>query len=834
MLRPLGAMSPRRIGPYAILARLGGGGMGDVYLGRRDGEHQPDALVAVKTMRPHLVDDPSFRDRFRRETELAGTVRGPCTAMPVAADADADPPWLATRYIAGPTLGAALRRCGPFPEDAVRALGADLALALAELHTAGIVHRDVKPGNVLLDRDRALLIDFGLARISGTTTQVTSEGGVLLGTPDFMSPEQLRDSRTVTSGSDVFSLGALLCFAATGVKPFGDGPAAAVQHRIAQGAPALDAVPEGLRDIIGRCLDPVPARRPRPDELAERWGAGTRWGGWPVPVREHVEEYRREAREVCAAAVPLPAPGPPDRDAAMAPRSPEVRNEPSVDRPSGVSEASEVGHEPPPGSRGQRRRVALALILALVSVVGAGTWLWRAGPWRDGTDSAPPARGPVALPAGVDDRGTADSSRVLPRGPAGTPPGWRPWRGRLAGPALGCAAGTKVLVCRLTDGTYTALDPADGRRLWTIGSYDPGTDSYISPTGLQVFPAQSSQPTVHGRNVVLSTDGWLQARDARTGKLRWERESAGALAVRSRPLVGDGMVFTVTSPKQDAPGVTPRLSMTAFALSDGRELWTRALSAQEYARAELLDFEPVAYADGLVHALSDGGLVSYDGRTGAARGQAASEAKGCDTLAVTGRAAFCSHQEDRATSPVLHRLDATTLQPVGRPMAPKGPPMGYLSRLAAVDDRIAVVLAPGAAADPDLGVDEKVPGVVVLLDPRTGAERGRYPLSASAGTSPLPSGADQVVTDPMIVGDAVVYADHSALHVIPLTADGRPGRARVVPVAGAPGPRPEERYDRVRGLNLAREIRPPVMIPLGDAVLIVYDKGTIVSVPLPE
>ncbi len=778
--------------------------MGDVHLGCREGEFRPDALVAVKTIRPHLADDLSFRERFRRETEVAGTVRSPCLAMPVAADADADPPWLATRYIAGPTLGAALRRGGPLPEGAVRALGVDLAQALGALHAAEIVHRDVKPGNVLLDRDRVFLIDFGLARTPGGTT--SHEGGVLLGTPDFMSPEHLRDSREVTPRSDMFSLGALLWFAATGAKPFGGGFAAAVERRIAAGLPALDAVPEGLRDGIRRCLDPIPDRRPRPEELAQWWRGDASRVGWPISVQKHIEESRREAREVCERAVPLLSlpPKAPDQDG---PRSPQVQS----------------GH--------RRWWASLAVTLALVSVAGTGIWLWWADTERGGADPAPAQPGVMAQPAGVDDRGTPDSSRVLPPGPRGTPAGWRPWRGRLAGPAMGCAAGTGVLVCRLTDGTYTALDPARGRTLWTIGRYDPGTYPSISGTGSTVYPAGSTQPTVHGRYVVLSTDGWLQVREARTGKLRWERKAMGALAVRSRPLVGDGRVFAVTPLKKTASGSTPHFAMTAFALSDGRELWTRTLAAEELARAHMRDFEPVAYADGLVYALSNGGLVSHDGRTGAARGQVRSEAKECDVLAVAGRTAFCSHLQGQGTGPdrlVLHRLDAITLQPTGNQISLKGPPMGY-AQLAAVDDRVAVVLTSGSGTkETEQG---EVTAAVVLLDPRTGAERGRYPLRPAVSSF---LGRGQEYSDPMIIGDGVVYADHSALHVIPLTAGGRPGRERVVPVEGAPGPRAEERYNRAAEINLAREIRPPILLPLGNALLIVYDKGTVVSVPLPK
>ncbi|MGW2846607.1 protein kinase domain-containing protein, partial [Streptomyces sp. NPDC001274] len=160
MLGPLREDSPRRIGPYTVRARLGAGGMGEVFLGVRDGGGEP---AAVKTVRRDVAKDPGFRDRFRREITVARSVTGPHLAPLLDGDADAEVPWLATGYVAGPTLSAAVRRAGAMDEAAVRMLGAALARALAAVHAAGIVHRDVKPGNVMLAADGPRLIDFGIA-----------------------------------------------------------------------------------------------------------------------------------------------------------------------------------------------------------------------------------------------------------------------------------------------------------------------------------------------------------------------------------------------------------------------------------------------------------------------------------------------------------------------------------------------------------------------------------------------------------------------------------------------------------------------------------------------
>src|SRR5690349_16002530 len=214
-MQPLGADEPTVVGPYRLLGRLGSGGMGRVYLGRSAGGR----TVAVKIVHPHFALDEEFRARFRREVEAARRVGGAYTAPVLDADPDAQVPWVATGYAAGPTLTAAVTDTGALADHSVRVLGAGLAEALAAVHGLGLVHRDVKPSNVLLTLDGPLLIDFGISRALDAAASLTHSGFVV-GSPGFMSPEQAAGAPVGPPG-DLFSLGALLAFAATGTAPFG-------------------------------------------------------------------------------------------------------------------------------------------------------------------------------------------------------------------------------------------------------------------------------------------------------------------------------------------------------------------------------------------------------------------------------------------------------------------------------------------------------------------------------------------------------------------------------------------------------------------------------------
>ncbi|WP_369374822.1 serine/threonine-protein kinase [Promicromonospora sp. Populi] len=254
-IAPPTAADPPEIGGYQIRGRLGQGGMGMVYLGAtRSGR-----LLAIKVIHPERIDDREFRTRFRREVSAAAKVRSRRTAAVVDFDVDADTPWLATEYVPGPTLAQAITELGSLPEPAVRELVTGLTEALEAIHREGLVHRDIKPANVLLGPDGPVLIDMGIVAESDATSLTTT--GIQPGTPQFMSPEQAR-GEAVTTATDVWSLGAVTHLAAAGTAPFGTGSLATVTYRIVHEPPDLDALPSGLRHLVGACLAKDPAARP--------------------------------------------------------------------------------------------------------------------------------------------------------------------------------------------------------------------------------------------------------------------------------------------------------------------------------------------------------------------------------------------------------------------------------------------------------------------------------------------------------------------------------------------------------------------------------------------
>ena len=305
MMHELQPEDPQLIGPYRLRGRLGTGGMGRVYLGLSPGGR----AAAVKVIRADLAQDPEFRARFRREIAVARKVSGLFTAPVIDAGLDGSVPWLATAYVPGPSLAEAVSQHGPLPPRSVLALAAGLAEGLNAIHAAGVVHRDLKPANVLLAEDGPRVIDFGISR--AVEASALTHTGLVVGSPGFMSPEQA-EGREVGPPSDIFSLGAVLSFAATGEGPFGTGSTPALVYRVVHALPNLDYLPAQVRPLVERCLAKDPAQRPTAAQLLA--GAAYPATGWlPEPVtRTFSLDMAQVGAPLRATAVRLtPPPAPP-------------------------------------------------------------------------------------------------------------------------------------------------------------------------------------------------------------------------------------------------------------------------------------------------------------------------------------------------------------------------------------------------------------------------------------------------------------------------------------------------------------------------------------------
>ncbi len=293
MIAPLRPDDPHAIGPYRLIGRLGGGGMGRVFLGL-SADGQP---VAVKIIRAELAADREFRTRLRQEVAAARKVSGTFAALVVDADSDGPVPWLAADYVPGPSLAEAVNSSGPLPVNKVLWLAAGLAEGLAAIHAAGVVHRDLKPSNVLLTEDGPRMIDFGIS----WAAWASAKPGWGFGSPRFMSPEHAL-GQVIGPASDIFSLGAVLTFAATGQGPFGSGSSAALIYRVANSPARLDPVPEELRGLVASCLAKHQGDRPTAGHVLTEVGAIQRKSGW-LPERAGTAGSENEAETPALAGV---------------------------------------------------------------------------------------------------------------------------------------------------------------------------------------------------------------------------------------------------------------------------------------------------------------------------------------------------------------------------------------------------------------------------------------------------------------------------------------------------------------------------------------------------
>jgi hypothetical protein len=290
-MKALTAGDPRMIGEYRLRAQLGSGGMGRVYLGLSPAGR----AVAIKVVNPELAGDEEFLHRFAQEVAAARAVSGIYTAPVVASGLNERPPWLATAFVPGPSLDQVVSENGPLPAPALWPLLAGLTEAMAAIHACGVIHRDLKPANVLLATDGPRVIDFGISRATDGT--VLTAAGVVFGTPGYMSPEQA-EGKPAGPASDIFALGCVIGYAATGAGPFGAGTAAAVLYRVVHAEAALDGVPPALREILAGCLAKDPAARPTPAALATAIAGRDQGTGpsavafWPRPVANVIGAYQ--------------------------------------------------------------------------------------------------------------------------------------------------------------------------------------------------------------------------------------------------------------------------------------------------------------------------------------------------------------------------------------------------------------------------------------------------------------------------------------------------------------------------------------------------------------
>ncbi|MEU2118565.1 serine/threonine-protein kinase [Streptomyces sp. NPDC016459] len=349
IFHPLAADDPTTVAGYRLAAKLGAGGMGKVYLSYTPGGRP----VAIKLIRPEFGEDAEFRRRFAQEVRSAQRVQGLFTAPVIDADPDGAQPWLATAYVPGPSLADAAVAHGALPVDTVLLLVAGMAEALHVIHGAGIVHRDLKPSNVLLASDGPRVIDFGIAHAADATSLTGS--GVTIGTPSFMAPEQAA-GRKVTPATDIFALGQVAAYAATGVPAFGEGTSHAVLYRIVHEQPDLGAVPERLSELVTRCLAKDPEARPTLAEiisLCQEANAATvlrRPEDWlPAPVSADITA--RAAAPAPVQTPPPPAAAPAAGYSPTAPSGPPPGYAPTAT----AGPTAPVAPAPPPGPPGVLR-----------------------------------------------------------------------------------------------------------------------------------------------------------------------------------------------------------------------------------------------------------------------------------------------------------------------------------------------------------------------------------------------------------------------------------------------------------------------------------------------
>ncbi|WP_433512320.1 serine/threonine protein kinase [Nonomuraea sp. CA-143628] len=392
--RALGFRGPERIGDHRISAVLGEGGQGTVYLGQSPGQ----APVAIKVLHSRLAADPEIRRRFLREAEVAASVAAFCTARVIGTGMVDERPYIISEYVPGPSLDALVKNDGPRTGSGLERLAVSTLTALASIHRAGIVHRDFKPGNVILGPEGPVVIDFGIARALDHMTSNTQ----LTGTPAYMSPEQLGD-QPLTPASDMFSWAGTMVFAATGRLAFPGQAVPAVLHGIMSGRPDVTGVPAPLRPLVIACLAKDPSARPAAARLlsdltGENAGSPARGRHSAAPANGHtlVEPAAFEPPAVEPPAVGPAAVGP----AAVGPAAvgPAAQAGPLMfpgDPDHGPTSPS--GRAVHPGSSRKRPRGAVIAVAAVLTASAVTAAVLLVPHWLSGSAGGQPNNGPFDL-----------------------------------------------------------------------------------------------------------------------------------------------------------------------------------------------------------------------------------------------------------------------------------------------------------------------------------------------------------------------------------------------------------------------------------------------------
>jgi sugar lactone lactonase YvrE len=609
--------------------------MGRVFLARSAGGRP----VAVKVIRPDLAADGEFRARFQHEVAAARKVNGLYTALVVDADVDGPVPWLATAYVAGPSLADKVRLQGPLPAEAVAVLAAGLAEGLGAIHAAGLVHRDLKPSNVLLADDGPRVIDFGISRAAEASALTST--GLVVGSPGFMSPEQASGG-DVGPPSDVFSLGAVLTFACTGHGPFGTGSAPALGYRVVHAEPDLADVPPQLRSLVGRCLAKDPAGRPTVAELLAEFGdpdvpedwlspsASASAPTWtptmeagPGPAVEPPDDKEALASSAAVAAEdagPAPVPAQEATQANQPGPALEVTESRIAGVPPAPAAATAPGRHapaarPPKAVVRPRTRVLLAVGLPVVAGVCVLVAFLASRPStaqppaapsshtppsadaKPSHQAAPPAPKPVA--DFTDPGGTRVTSVAFsPQGTMATSDAngstylWNLTTRTRAATLVGPGGVPEQSVAFSPDGTTLAAGADGSTYLWNLSTRKV-TATLVDPSSY-VYTVES---------VAFSPDGtMLAAGDDNGGTYLWNLSSRKVIATRSESNLVESVAF---SPHGNAMAVGD--SAGAYLWNLSTDTTTAALTDVEAGQVDAVAFSPT----GTVLAVSDSDGSTY-------------------------------------------------------------------------------------------------------------------------------------------------------------------------------------------------------------------------------